>query len=242
MGLLYADVYRLNDDLSAVIPNMGDVVDNQDEYYRLLSVFIATPFDLMVQLDDMGIDFTEITKYQLFFMLFKQVLEEYKEGGAKSLDLILTGMDFNNLYPAVDMKTEEYFLVAENRRIVINERIYLQLRSALCFINDIEKKDKTPGNDEAKAYLLERARKKQQRAMRQSQINSELEDHIVALVNTKDFKYDFDTVRDITIYMFNRSLKQIQKRMDYDQVMRGYYAGTLDIKKVSQDVLDWLHS
>ena len=63
---------------------------------------------------------------------------------------------------------------------------------------------------------------------------------IVALVNTEQFKYDFDGVRDLTIYQFNESARQIIKKIDYDNRMRGVYAGTVDIKDLSQDDLNWL--
>ena len=242
MGLLYTDSYRINDDFSVYIPTIDEILSCQDEYYRLLSVFISTPFDLMVQLDDIGIDFTEITKYQLFVMLFRGVLEDYQAGGARALDLILKGYDFNHLYPAVDLNTQSYVFVDDQRRVVLNERLYLQIRSALCYLHDIDKKDKRPGNQEGKKYLLERARIKQERARRKHNLNTELEDLIVALVNCRDFKYDFDSVRSLSLYKFNRSLQQILKRVNYDQIMQGYYAGNLDIKKISQESLNWLSS
>lgn len=242
MGLLYSNSYRINDDFSLYIPTIDEILNCQDEYYRLLAVFISTPFDLMVQLEDAGIDFTEITKYQLFVMLFKGVLEDYHSGGARALDMILIGYDFNDLYPAVNLTTNAYVFVNSEGRVVINERLYLQIRAALCYIHDIDKKDKQPGNKEGKKYLLERTRVKQERARRKHNLNTELEDLIVALVNCRDFKYDFDSVRSLSLYKFNRSLQQILKRVNYDQIMQGYYAGNLDIKKISQESLNWLSS
>lgn len=242
MGLLYADTYTINDDIKVRIPTVGEVIDRQDEYYQILSIFVATPFDLMVQLDDLGIDFTQVSKYQLFFELFKEALEDYKEGGAKALDLIWCGCDLKDLFPAINTETQKLMFVNSQRKVVIDERLYRQLRSTLCFLNDIDKKDKTPANKDAKEFLLERARVKQERARRNSKITSELEDYIVALVNSKEFKYDFDTVRDLSLFKFNRSLQQIIKRVNYDQIMQGYYSGNLDIKNISQDTLNWLSS
>lgn len=242
MGLLYERSFSITDDVILNIPTVGDVIDHQDDYYRTLSAFISTPTDLMVQLADMGIDFTTINKYQLFAMLFRGVLEDYQGGNTAGLDLLFTGYDFNNLFAAIDMQTEKLMFVDRDKRIIIDERIYRQTRSALCYINDIEKKDKVPGNEAAKQYMLERARVKQERARRKSRIGTDFEDCIVALVNTKDFKYDFDSVKNLSLYQFNRSLQQIMKRINYDQIMSGYYAGTLDIKKVDQKELNWLSS
>lgn len=242
MGLLYADTFAINDDIAVRIPTVGEVIDCQDEYYQILSIFVATPFDMMVQLDDLGIDFTEISKYHLFFEMFREGLNEYQNGGAKAFDLIWAGHDLNDIFPAVDETAQKFVFVDSNRRVILNERLYLQLRSALCFLNDIDKKEKSPANDEAKEYLLERTRIKQERARRKRNLNSGLEDYVVALVNSNEFKYDFDSVRTLTIFQFNRSLQQILKRISFEHIMHGYYSGNVDIKNISQDTLNWLSS
>ena len=242
MGLLYANSYRISDDISVCIPLLGEILDLQDDYNRVLTAFVSTPYELMVQLDDLGIDFMSITKYQLFFMLFRNILEEYRNGQMKALDLVLTGCDFNNIQPAVNCDTEELVFVDTNGHAVINERIYQMVRATLCFIHDIDGTEKHLFNAGDKDFFLERMRAKQRRLKRKANQSSELEDLIIALVNTQEFKYDFDSVRSLTLYQFYRSLKQILKRINYDQIMQGYYTGNLDIKKVSQDTLNWLSS
>lgn len=69
---------------------------------------------------------------------------------------------------------------------------------------------------------------------------SHLEGLIVAMVNTEQFSYGFDEVRALTIYQFNRSVYQIVKKIDYDNKMRGIYAGTISAKDMNQNDLNWL--
>lgn len=240
MGLLYAKSHRISDDISVLIPTVGEVLDMQEDYNRVLTAFVCTPYELMVQLDDMGIDFTQINKYQLFFMLFRGVLEEYQSGNMAALDLVLTGCDFHHIHPAIDVDDQAFVFVDEKKHIVINNRIYQMIRATLCHLHDIENKEKRLFSNDDKDFFLERMRAKQRRLMRQNKQSTELEDYIVALVNAREFKYDFDSVRGLTLYQFHRSLKQILKRLNYDQIMQGYYAGNLDIGKISQDTLNWL--
>ena len=142
---------------------------------------------------------------------------------------------------AQDLTTNSFvFVDKETKNVVIDERTYLQLSAILRKVNHIEKRDVKPGNKEAKEYRLARNRKKQARAMRNKGKDTELEDNIVALVNNKEFKYDFESVRGLTIYQFYRSLEQVVTITNYHQVMSGYYAGTLDIQKVDQKLLNWL--
>lgn len=52
------------------IPTVGEILDNERSYYGLVSMFTATPFQYMVPLDDMGIDYTSIDDWGLFKLLF----------------------------------------------------------------------------------------------------------------------------------------------------------------------------
>ena len=58
--LLYCNSYTVNDSIHISIPTVGQVLDNEDSYYNLVSAITAMPIDFMVQLDDLGIDFTTI--------------------------------------------------------------------------------------------------------------------------------------------------------------------------------------
>ena len=69
---------------------------------------------------------------------------------------------------------------------------------------------------------------------------SQLEPLIIAMVNAEQYKYDFEGTRELSIYQFNESVRQIIKKVDYDNRMYGIYAGTINAKELSQDDLNWL--
>lgn len=240
MGLLYAKSHPISERLSLSFPTVGDVLDNHDEFYSVLSMFVVTPYDLMVQLDDQGIDFTTISQYQLFFSMMSAAIEHNASEPNKGLELCFSGVDWSEVRPAVDVTAQAYVFVDKDNNVVLDEFLYRKTRATICKLYDIDSKNKKPANETARKYMLERARKKQESAKRKIKVSNELEDHIVALVNSAEFKYDFESVRSLSLYMFTRSLNQILRRVNYEQVMHGYYAGTLDIKKVNQDTLNWL--
>lgn len=87
--------------------------------------------------------------------------------------------------------------------------------------------------------MLQRAREKMRR--RSKRVNdSQLEELIVAMVNTEQFHYGFEGTRELSIYQFNESVRQVIKKIDYDNRMHGVYAGTVNAKELSQDDLNWL--
>ena len=60
------------------------------------------------------------------------------------------------------------------------------------------------------------------------------------MVNAEQFKYDFESVRNITIYQFNECVRQIVNKVNYDNRMHGVYSGTVNAKELSQADLNWL--
>lgn len=230
-NLLYRRDYPVTDSISVVIPTVGQILDNEDLYSDVVSAFTAMPIDFMVQLDDAGIDFTTINAFDLFIMLSE---------GLKKVDtsLVLKDINLSEFELCVNNQTKKLVLYNQESGIEIGRREHSQIASALRRINHLEKNRKKPGNDDAKQYMLERMRQKMKRHPRTEA--SQLEQLIVAMVNTEQFKYDFESVRNITIYQFNECVRQIVNKVNYDNRMIGVYSGTVNVKELSQDELNWL--
>lgn len=62
--------------LTLRIPTVDEILEDEQHYYHLVSSLTATPYQYMVQLDDYGIDFTQINDFELFMMLFPAVARE----------------------------------------------------------------------------------------------------------------------------------------------------------------------
>lgn len=234
ISLLYKTKLDVTDKMSIIIPKVRDVLNHEDDYYSLVTMLTAMPYDLMVQLDDLGIDFTEINEWELFLLLFNN----YKK--APGLRLVFGDFQIENYNVATD-ESGNYVLLNEEDGDVIDRSVYEYMAWTIRQIHHLEKNIKQPGNSAAKKYLIERARIKQRRAARKKK-RSELEDLIVAMVNTEQFKYDYESVLDLTIYQFNASVSQIVRKVHYDNLMIGAYTGHVDIKDVNKDELNWLTS
>ena len=231
-SLLYKTSCPVTGQISIMLPKVGDVIDHEDDYYNQVSMLTAMPIDYMVQLDDMGIDFSEINDYDLFLILFNTV---------RSMDtsLIFGDLDLSKFMLAKSLETGATVLYDEENDIVIDRVVQTKIADTLRKIHHLEKDNRKPGNKEAREYMLERARKKLKRNRKRKQ-KSQLEQLIVAMVNTEQFKYGYEGTRELTIYQFNESVRQIQHKVDYDNKMHGIFAGTLDPKSISHDDLNWL--
>lgn len=231
-NLLYKRTYAINNTLNIHIPSVGEILEDEDNYYSLVSVLTAMPIDMMVQLDDAGIDFTSINEYELFLLMFPGIK-------AQDTSLIFGDLDLSKFNMAVSKQNGNVLLVDDENDIKIDRAIHSQIASVLRLVHHLEKNRRKPANTEAKEFILKRARDKMRRKKNRIE-SSQLESLIIAMVNTEQYKYDFERTKELSIYQFNESVRQVIKKVDYDNRMYGVYTGTINAKELSQDDLNWL--
>lgn len=65
---------RINDDIIVRQPTLGEIADfGEERYLSTVQALCGTPSDYMVALDDMGLNFEDITDFQMFIMLARQI-------------------------------------------------------------------------------------------------------------------------------------------------------------------------
>lgn len=205
-NFLYKRTIPINENIGVYVPYVGEIMECEDEYYAMVSLFTAMPVDYLVQLDDAGIDFTAIDEWQMFLLFFN---------GLKTRDthMVLGDLDLNKFEIGINEQNGQVVLIDTENDIRIDRSIHELIANALRKIHHLEKNRRKPANGEAKKYMLERARKKMRR--RQNKVeDSQLESLIIAMVNTEQFKYDFEGTLELSIYQFNESVRQIIKKVD----------------------------
>lgn len=231
-NLLYAKSIPINDYITVNIPTVGEILDDEDSYFAMVTILTAQPIDLMVQLDDIGVDFSTINDYELFLIMFDALRQA-------DTSLIFGDLDLSPFHTAINQQNGNVILINELNGIVIDRAIYSQIGDALRKINHFEKDTRKPANGEAKKFMIERARRKMKRDKNKKQ-DSQLEKLIVAMVNAEQYSYRFDDTRDLTIYQFQECVRQVIKKNDYNNRMHGIYSGTVSAKDMRQDDLNWL--
>lgn len=232
-SLLKATSIDILPNLSVRIPTVGEILDDEENYYSIVSALTATPYQYRVQLDDIGKDFTTVKDYELFRSLFPI----YAKSDLSILFGDLVTSDFG-VYTKND--TGEQVLYSPSNQIIIDELVYNDLAECIRKINGFEKFKGKPGNEAARKYLIQKERKRQKRHAKKP-YEPYLENMVIALVNTEEFPYDYDSCMDLSIYRFNQSLKQIQHKKSFDKTMIGVYAGTVDTSKITnKNILSWV--
>lgn len=249
--LLDSDVIPITPYLSLNIPSVREVLRNDRYYFSITHAFTSNPREYAVQLlDEMNIDFAQISEYDLFVIHFQSYVNACKmpnDNDNQEIKRIQRAMGL--IFKDADIGSFLLFQIPElggcvfynlKTHALINEFIYRRMAEVIRQIN-LYKHDKSKcGNEAFKEYELEKQRRRLKRN-RRKKYNHFFEKQIIALVNNTEFKYNYEATLDMSIYKFNQSLKQIPQLMTYYNTMHGVYAGTVDVKKINdKSVLTWL--
>lgn len=228
-------------DIVIRIPSVGEILEDEFYYDAIIDAFTASPYSRMVQLDDMGIDFSKISFFDLFLIYAPITFR-------KDLTIIF-GDTFERLRKFLcddsisdDVKDNEFY-IGKNEHgekalcdlidgIFIDEKLYEKIAEQLRNINLDDKDNRKPGNEAAKKYLIDKSRRYIKRHKNDIK-KAYLEKLVISLVNERDYKYNYEETLGLSIYKFKSSSKQIHHFINFDKVTNGIYSGTVDTSKLT---------
>lgn len=241
-SLLVCNEVEVSSEIKIRIPTVEEVLNDEQFYYGIVNQITASPYSMMVQLDDAGIDFTTTTEFELFIINSAYIF-------SKDLSMFF-GNTFSKLYEvlsddnvSLEIKQQALFPVRKQENdvlclydmvddVLIDEYIFTKIADTFRKINIIEKDNRKAGNEAAKKYLITKNRRYLKRHQN-DEYKPFFENYVVSLVNKQEFKYNYEETLKLSIYKFNRSLKQIKHVVEFDKITNGIYAGTVDASKIT---------
>jgi len=228
--------YIITDNIKVRHPTLGDICEfGEQEYYGMVTGLTCNPSAYKVALWDMGIDYTTLSDFDFFAMMSQSLTHEMTAP-------LLGDLDLSKLILGKNNETDEIVLCTDvngEPQVIIDRAIYFQLSEYLRKIHGFEKVVEIPADEHTKKYLIDRERKRIAR-QKKKPYKSMLKPLISSMVNQPGFKYDYSTVWDLPIPIFNDSVNRVQRFLHYAQTMAGAYAGTVDLKQVNKEELNWL--
>lgn len=242
LKLYRGDNYRLPNGVEIKCPTLGEICDyGESEYLSMISVFTATNIDRCAQLEDMGIDYTEITNFQMF-TIFAVMLSNHKDEENNKLDAspLFGDLDFSSF---ISVQCDNELCMVNKSGIKFNSDIFEEMTAYIRKMHGMPQPQYTQVKDGfAKKQLIIDARndaKYQERLRAFKGTRSTYLPYISALVNHPNFKYGWDKVWDMKVYAFFDSLKRISIIDNANHLYQGLYSGCIEYSKIKKE-LDWL--
>ena len=230
LSLYFGDPYVVNDYITITIPKIGEVVKyGERQYYSMVQTITAIPSEMKASLWDAGIDWTQITDFQLFMMLAPTL--------PKDKTYILFGdLDFQAMKPFENKFNETIVLRNPDTGAVIDELAYGKITSYLCSAHNLTKKVEKAANEFTKKFMIDEDRQKLQHNAKQP-YKSFLRPLISAVKCRQGYTLDY--VKNMGLFEFFDDLNRLQVIVNTDALLQGSYSGMVDTSKIPKKNFDW---
>ena len=229
--MYFGEPYVINDKITIAQPKIGDIVKyGEKSYYSMVHTLVAIPSDMKSQLDDMKLDYEQVSDFELF-MLLSQTLTPDRT-------YILFGdLDFSKLRPFKNNQNGDVVLADKETGIVIDKMIYLRIMSYLRKLHNLKPKVERAANKRTKQVLIEEDRLKILHAK-----DKPFKSYMLPLISSVKVKqgYTKDYVRNMGLYEFFDDVARMQIINNADHLLSACYAGTIDMKKINKSELNWM--
>lgn len=243
--------FAINDFITIYQHSIGEITEyGEKEFYSTFHTMCSAPWDIPAMLDDMGVYFMDINEWELFVM-FHSIYTQ------KATSMLLGDLDISKFVPMarekefpegadVEMLNEKdrYEIVLQDEEgHIIDENIYHTLVAYISEIINFQHKNKRPGNKTTANILIDTDRREQKRkAAKDEPFESFIYDSVISLVNTEELSYTYETIFDLTLYQFTKSLIQIQGKKSAMALLQGSMSGFCDTSKVPKEDMQWMYS
>lgn len=229
--------YAVSKHIAIHHPTLDEICDyGERDYYSMIHQLCATPQTMKVQLWDMGIDYTTITPFELFYHLLYQLFPQEKTS------ILFGSLDLTKFEKCQNEETEEplLFQVVEQEPVIIDKSTYEQITDYIRQIHNIQKDEKMPANETTKMILIEDDREELERN-KHREYHSQLKNLVSAMVNSEGFKYNHAQVWDMKINAFMDSVRRISHIKNAELLLQSGYSGFgINLKDIDQKQIDWL--
>lgn len=228
--LYFGDPYKVNKYITITLPRIGELVQyGERQYYSMVQTLTAIPSEMKSQLWDMGLDWTQLTNFQLFIMLAPTL--------PKSQTSIIFGdLDFQKLKRIQNPENETVVLADPTTGVIIDELAYGKIHSYLCSAHNLTKKVEKAANEFTKKFMIEEDRQKI--AHQKKQPYKSFLRNLISAVKCRQ-GYTLDYVRNMGLVEFFDDLSRLQVIVHADALLQGSYSGMIDTKKIPKKEFDW---
>ena len=230
LKLYLGDEIKITDRIIVKSPTIGQIAEyGEAEYFSMAQTLCATPSSMKVALDDMKLDWMQVTDFQLFMMLCQSLKPS-------QTSILLGDLDLSLLKPYSMNNSEEIVLSNEDHTTIINEVIYEILVTYLRKMHGFKKQVDKAGNEITKMMLIKVARDDAKKAA-----DKPYKSFLRPLISSVKCRmgYTIEYVKNMGIFELMDDLSRLGVIVNADAALSGSWSGMVDTKKIPKETFDW---
>lgn len=235
LKMYFGEPFYINEKIAIYIPTVGDIVEfGERKYYSMIHTLTCIPSDMKSQLFDMGIDYEEMSDFELFMMLSRNLPQE-------TTKLVLGDLDLTKFGTFTNTDNNELVLYDEENGIVIDKLIYMKMVEYIRKVHNIKPKVEKAANKTTKKILIQLDRDKIKKSQKEP-YKSQLKDLISAMMRYPGFKYKSNELKQCGLYEFMDTVQGAQIYISSTALLKGSYSGMIDCSKINKKEFNWMRS
>lgn len=230
----FGEPFHLNSKITLYSPTVGDIIEfGEQRYYSVVHSLTCIPSDMKSQLFDSGIDYEEISDFELFCMLTRGLTQE-------DTKLLLGDLDLSKFEVCINTQNGLKLLYDRQNDIKIDELIYYKIVSYIRKLHNIKPKVEKAKNKTTKKILIELDRQRIEQKKKDKKITSTLKPLVSAMMRYPGFKYKSYELKQCSLYEFMDTVMGANVYVSSTALLKGMYGGMVDSSKVDKKQLDWM--
>lgn len=233
------DIEDVEGEITIFQPEMGDIVDiGEERFYGTLNVFTSNTTSYRLALWELGIDWNEISDFDLFTILYPQIDFEVSKLMFGDLDFSL----FELFQRTDDDGNPEVIMKHSETGVVIDEQVYLHMSQYLQTVFNSHPEEKLTDDPILKQWYIKKdqneIRNKEKRKKQDS--SSGLLPIISSCINHPGFKYDIEGLRHMKVFQFFDAVSRLQIYESTTALLKGMYSGFVDTSKIPNESFNFM--
>lgn len=215
-------------------PSLGDVVElGEKRFYSTLNLFTTNTTAFRLQLWEQGIDWNELSDFELFIMIISNADKEVYKTFLPDLDFSKFGVFEKQNSDGSKSKV----MYNWEEKIEINEQVYYHISQYLRNVFNIFPEEKITNDRIMKKWFIDKDKRelKNMELKKNKKENSSLLPVISGCVNHPGFKYKTSELKELGIFQFYDSAKRLQVYESATALQKGMMSGFVDAKGIQSE-------
>lgn len=235
LKMYFGEPYHVNDKITIYQPTIGQICEwGEKEYYSMIYTLTCIPSDMKSQLDDIGINYMEISDFELFIILSRELTPE-------QTSIILGDLNLSKFMPCKNKVNDEMCLYNIENDIVIDRFTYFKMVNYIRKLHGIKPKIQHAANETTRKILIKLDRERIKKA-KDKPYKSQLKELISAMMRYPGFKYKKNELKECGLYEFMDTVQGAQIYVATTSLLSGMYSGMVDTSKINKKEFNWMRN
>lgn len=251
LKVYFGEDYYPSEQIRITQPTIGDILEFGDsKFYSIVTSLCSNPTMYRLQLWEMGVDWNDISDFDLFSLIIKNYTPEdthllFGDLNLSWFERIYDKEKDCNILINIPRDENGNPIISDYQNlIVIDEVVYIKIVEYLRYMFNIHPKVEKAKGKGTKQAIIDEEKINYQLQLQKAKDNQIQKSFLLPLissaVNHPGFKYKKNELREVGIVEFMDSIQRLQIYESTHALLSGTYSGMVDTSKIDKKEFNFM--